>query len=402
MSKPVLSLDVSKGVSTASAYIDYEKPLSKPFSVPHTMKGSIILLNHLRKLEDLTGSKPEVILEATGHYSKPITNFLMEAGYSVIALNPLQTHDLKRRTIRKVKTDAVDTQRIAELYYLQRFTPLYSVNPQIAELKTLCRQYDGFQALYTETQLRFQSIIDLIFPTYTKVFSKLYRDSALKLIDAYPTPESVLAADKCDILKYLDLNNQPYDWAYKIYSKLVAAAQECLPYKVAQQSNIRVLREYVQLLMTQKKLVADVWAQIVATAKDISTFHLLCTIPGVGELTAAIILTEIEDVHRFPTAPQLVAFAGLDPSVFESGKFKASKNRISKRGSTYLRKALFQAAAIGIRKRNDTGTNPVLYNFYHGKVAEGKPKMVALIATCNKLLRIIYGMWRKNETFRVE
>ena len=113
MSKPVLSLDVSKGVSTATAYIGYDEPLTKPFSVPHTTKGVVRLINHLKKLQDLTGIKPEVIWEATGHYSKPITNFLMEAGYSVIVLNPLQTHDLKRRSIRKVKTDAVDTQRIA-------------------------------------------------------------------------------------------------------------------------------------------------------------------------------------------------------------------------------------------------------------------------------------------------
>jgi transposase len=118
-------------------------------------------------------------------------------------------------------------------------------------------------------------------------------------------------------------------------------------------------------------------------------------------LTAATILGEIGDINRFPTTKQLVAFAGLDPSVFQSGKFKSSKNKISKRGSSYLRKALYQAAVAGISKRSSGILNPILYDYYSKKLSEGKPFKVAIVATSSKLLRMIYGIWTSQQSFKM-
>ena len=401
MYKPVLSLDVSKGSSYAATYLSMHEPFKKPVSVPHTPQGISLLIDRLKNMECLTGERPQVILESTGNYSKPISCILQEAGYSVIVLNPIQTHQQKRRSIRKVKTDPVDAKRIAELFYMQNFKAQKPINPAIAELRVLCRHYDGINSLYIESQLRFQSVLDLLFPYYSNVFSTLCGDSSLHLLAAFPTPESVLTAAKEDVLALLKAEYQRKGWVENIYDKLLAAARASLPYKVSQQSNIRVLREYIGILMTHKAQLADIRAQIVAAAKEISVYSLLRTIPGVGEITAAVILAEIEDVNRFSVDHQLTAYAGLDASVFESGKFKSSRNKISKRGSAYLRKALFQAAKAAIRTTKKGSVNPLLQNYYLKKVSAGKPKMVALVATANKLLRIIYGMWRKNEPFKL-
>jgi len=135
-------------------------------------------------------------------------------------------------------------------------------------------------------------------------------------------------------------------------------------------------------------------------AKQSPYFDLLLSIPGVGELTAMTILAEIGDIKKFPTSKQLVAFAGLDPSVYQSGNFKASNNKISKRGSTYLRRALYQATVAGISNRACGPVNDVLYSFYSKKLAEGKRSKVAIIATSNKLLRIIFGVLKNNQTFK--
>ena len=402
MYKPVLSLDVSKGSSYAATYLSMHEPFKKPVSVPHSPEGVAVLLDRLRNMEYLTSERPQVILESTGNYSKPITHSLQEAGYQVIVLNPIQTYQQKRRSIRKVKTDPVDAKRIAEIFYMQKLDAQKPVSPAIANLRTFCRHYDGINSLYTQSQLRFESILDLLFPCYPEVFSTLCCDSSLSLLAAFPTPDDVLTAAKEDIMELLESKYQPKGWKDNIYAKLVAAARASLPYKVSQQSNIRVLREYIAILRTHKDHLADVRAQIVAAAKEIPVFSLLNTIPGVGEITAAIILAEIEDASRFSCDHQLTAYAGLDASVFESGKFKAAKNKISKRGSSYLRKALFQAAKAGIRKTTKGPVNPILYNYYSLKVDHGKPKMVALVATTNKLLRIIYGMWRKNEPFKLD
>ncbi|MBU7006598.1 hypothetical protein [Phosphitispora fastidiosa] len=140
--------------------------------------------------------------------------------------------------------------------------------------RVLCRHYDGINSLYIESQLRFQSVLDLLFPYYSNVFSALCGDSSLHLLAAFPTPESVLAAAKEDVLALLKAEYQRKGWVENIYDKLLAAAKASLPYKVSQQSNIRVLREYIGILMTHKAQLA-------------------------------------EDVNRFSGDHQLTAYAGL-------------------------------------------------------------------------------------------
>lgn len=171
-------------------------------------------------------------------------------------------------------------------------------------------------------------------------------------------------------MQFLQPRFQKKSWPENTYVKLVATARECLPYKVAQQSNVQVLREYMTLLLTQKQAVTDVRAQIVSAAKLLKPYELLLSIPGVGEITAAVILSEIEDISLFPSAKKLVAYADLDSSVYESGKYKASHNKISKRGSNYLRKAVFQSACMAVRKNKKGPNNPFLYEYYTGKVNE--------------------------------
>lgn len=401
MFKPVLSLDVSKNSSFAATFLSPNKPFARPFSVKHSPEGLAILLKSLSALQDASGLKPQAILEATGNYSKAISACLQDAGYQVILLNPIESHAHKRSSIRKVKTDSVDAVRIAELFYMKKFTPQHAINPIIADLRSLCRHYDGVNELFVASLLKLHKILDLVFPYFHTVFSDISSNAALNLLSAFPTPELVLAANKDDILAFLRSSAfQKKSWPDEKYEKLVAAAKACLPFKEAQQSNVRVLREYITILLTHKKVLTDIRTHLITTAKLVPAFHLLISIPGVGELTAAAIVSEIADINRFPEYHQLIAFAGIDASVFQSGSFRASRNKISKRGSAYLRRALFLAASIGVRVNKKGPINPVLFEFYQLKLAEGKPRKVALIAACNKLLRIIHGIWRKNELFR--
>ena len=180
---------------------------------------------------------------------------------------------------------------------------------------------------------------------------------------------------------------------------LLLAAKESLPDTSAQQSNIRVLQDYIKILMTQHAILADIRAQMASQASLSPQFELLLSIPGVGELTATTTLSEIGDINRFPTTKQLVAFARLDPSVYQSGKFTASNNKIPKRGSTYLRKALYQSTIAGIMNRTNGPKNTLLYCFFARKIAEGKPHRVAIIATSNKLLKIIFGILKSGKPF---
>ena len=404
MNNPVLSIDVSKSKSFAASFLAYEKPLSKPFPFSNSLEGTKVLSDQLNKLETQTGIKPEIVLEATGNYSKPITDYFIKAGYNVVVLNPILTHQQKAKSIRKIKTDPIDVARIAKVYYLNKHDVYHDVPDDLAELQSLARQYEGLMQLYTETQLRMQSLLDLVFPNYHTVFDHLCGKASLSILQSYPSPNDVLEADRGDLFKIIKTCalGHSADWCNKAVDRLLAAAGESLPSHKAQQSKTRGLLDYISILLPQQRILTNIRAQLITRASLSPAFSLIKSIPGVGEFTAAAILSEIGDISRFPTERQLVAFSGLDPSVFQSGKFKSNNNRISKRGSSYLRKALYQATIGAISKRKNGPANPILFNFYTKKRSEGKAPKVAIIATSSKLLRIIYGILKTQRPFSID
>lgn len=399
MLRPVLSIDVSKSKSFAAAFLDYGQPYLKPFSFDHSISGTSVLLKHLKDLEVKTGKKPDVILEATGNYSKPISNFFECNGYKVVILNPIKTHILKAKSIRKVKTDPIDANRIAQVYYMDNLTYYKPFPESIMDLRNLCRQYESLNCIYIESLHRLHSILDLVFPNYHTVFNHLCCKSSLELLFAYPSPQLVLSADRNELLNILKSSKHSSAWISGKVDNLLAAARESLPCNTSQQSNIRVLKQYISLLMTQQKILTDTRDLMITQASLSPAFNLLKSIPGVGDITAAGIISEIGDISRFDQDKQLIAYAGLDPSVFQSGKFKSRSTKVSKRGSHYLRKALYQATVAGISKRKNGAANPVLFEFYSKKLAEGKSPKVAIVAASSKLLRIVFGIWKSGQPF---
>lgn len=400
MYQPTLCIDVSKSKSFASAFLSPSKPFSKPFSFTHTEDGMKQAKAILDQVQANSSVKPTIVLEATGNYSKPLVNYFKAIGYDVVILNPLTTSTQKRKSMRKVKTDPIDTFRIAQVYYLNNCSPNISIDEKYEELRNLCRQWDGLNNLYTETQLKFQSILDLVMPDLNKVFRDLCSPTCIELVSNFPTYSSITEAGMDNIMEVLKISKHSKEWRTKKAELLLSIARESLPYDKAQQSNLQVLKSYITILKTFKKELTDMRALIVSRAGSLSEFPLLSSIPGVGDITAATILGEIGDIDRFDSPKKLIAYAGLDPSVFQSGKFNAKHNKISKRGSHYLRKALYQATFAGVSKQTTGIRNVTLYQYYTKKLDEGKAVKSALIATSNKLLRIIYGILKNGEAFK--
>jgi transposase len=402
MNNSTLCIDVSKSNSVATGFLSYNKPYSKTFSFLHTPDGMNDAIKFVKQLHKESGCKPDIVLEATGNYYKAVTQYFCNLEYSVLVLNPLPTSSEKRKSMRKVKTDPVVTFRIAQVYYTKSLHPHVERGCNVEELRSLCRQWDAFNELHTETQLKFRSLLILVFPKYDTVFDHVCVTTSLKLLSAYPSPAAVLSANREDLFNIIKLSKHSDSWCEEKLLKLYAAARESLSYDVAQQSNTRVLQSYIKTLLTQKDIQTEIRALISEQTKLSPDYNLLLSIPGVGELTAATILGEIGDIVNFESPKQLIAYAGLDPSVYQSGSFRAKNTKISKRGSHYLRKALFQAASAAVRKRPNGPCNSVLYEYYTNKLEAGKPYKVALVATCSKLLRIIDGILSSKTVFRVD
>ena len=187
-------------------------------------------------------------------------------------------------------------------------------------------------------------------------------------------------------------------WAMERMEILVAAAKRNPFKETAFPSHLVSMDMLIKLLLQYQEHLAALEQSVEALAEELMEYELIQSIPGIGSKIAATILAEIGEIDRFDHAKKLVAFAGVDPSVFSSGKFMSTQNTITKHGSRRLRTALFQAVRCGIRSNR----NKKLRAFYDKKRAEGKLFRVAVIACVNKLIHWIYAILTKKETFRLE
>lgn len=184
-------------------------------------------------------------------------------------------------------------------------------------------------------------------------------------------------------------------WAARKAQDIIQAADRSPFRTVLLSSHLFSLKMYIQMILEYKEHLSDLENQIDALAEQVEECQIIQSIPGIGETIAATIISEIGEIERFNHPKKLVAFAGVDPSVHSSGKFTATINRITKRGSSRLRHALYLAVLCSLRK---TGSKR-LQTFYKAKREEGKAHKVALVACINKMVHWIYAVLNNHEPF---
>lgn len=407
---PVVGLDVAKGESQVQAFLDKGKPYRKSFSIQHNLEGLKGFLDFLQEIEKAAGGyQPSVVLESTGHYHTPVIQFLEEQNYVYIVINPLISHRAKSSSLRKVKTDAIDAYHLCELYYKEELEPYKKRGIQLLNLRNLTRQQESIAEMAAKTKLQLHSLIDQVFPEFRGVFGSLYSKVSLLTLLAFPTSESVLSVDEKELTEKISslCNSRSEKWENERAQKLREAALRN-PFQHNQyQSHIFNLEMLINIVLQYQEHLSKIANEIDSLAKEIEEYQILQSIPGIGEKIAATIISEIGEIDRFDAAKKLVAFAGVYPSVYSSGKFTASINRITKRGSSRLRHALYMAIQSGIRDARKKKTtdeiiprNKRLREFYDKKREEGKPFRVAVIACVNKLLHWIYALLKNRTDFQ--
>lgn len=395
---PVIGLDISKGESHAQAFSNRGVPHGKIFRFGHDLEGLTSFLRYTQELEFFTGLRPAVVLEATGHYHSPVVQFLDEHQYLYIVINPLISHQAKKTNLRKVKTDIADAYQLGELFYKEELEPYKKRGQYLMNLRYLTRQHESLTDMYVQAKLQFQAVLDQVFPEYHGVFGDLYSKVSLRFLTLHSTSQSVLVRSLKDITATIQcLAGRSSTWALERAQKLMAAAERNPFKETAFPSHLISLELLINLLLQYQEHLANLDQSIDALAEELQEYDLIQSIPGIGAKIAATILAEIGEIDRFDHAKKLVAFAGVDPSVFSSGKFTATRNTITKRGSRRLRTALYQAVRCGLR----SSRNPKLRAYYEKKRAEGKPFKVAVIACVNKLIHWVYAILTKKEAFRL-
>lgn len=330
-------------------------------------------------------------LEATGHYWLPLYSFLSEKGFSVSVINPYQSDAWRKVYLSSVKTDKEDSFLIADIIRFGNFQGSIFPSEELMSLRNLSRFRIHLSQQMTDTKRRIITVMDMVFPEFESLFSNMFGKAARELLKSYPLPDDLEGIGLVKLTNLLDRLSKGHfkkDKAMEIKN----LAKDSFGVSFALDSftlELSLLLKQLEFLEGQETTVEEKIKALLPQG------CFLLTIPGVSETLAATLISEIGDIKRFQKSAQLVSYAGINPTVRQSGNFFGTKNQMSKKGSPYLRLALWQAAIVGIR------VNPTLKVFYDQKCAEGKNHMAAIGAASRKLTGIIFAILRDQKPFRV-
>lgn len=386
-----VGIDVAKRQHKVAMMGEDGQLIAKPYTISNDLEGFETLRKRLVELPEPF----EIGMEATGHYWLALFDYLTQAGDMVHVLNPLQVHAYQRSGIRKRKSDKIDAIWIAD--FVRIGGARTSVQPDMLQTYMQLRQLGRFRMSLVDqignAKRRILSVLDRIFPEYESLFSNVFLTTSRRLLAEAVTPQEFADFDLNELiylLKHASRGRLGRDKAEEIQA---AARRSVGVTFLADAARVQLgcLLDQMTFIEQQVAEVDHALEALVAALPE----QYLTTIPGIGSVTAAVILGEIGDVHRFPSIEKLVAYAGIDPTVYESGQFQARDAHMSKRGSPYLRHALWLAA--GSARQHD----PELRAYFEKRRAEGKPYGVVMGAICRKLLNRIYAILRDQRPYIV-
>ena len=391
-----VGIDVSKGKSTVTIRRPGDEVVMAPRDIQHTQSSVSELITLIKGMEGET----KVCMEHTGRYYEPVATWLSDAGIFVSAVNPALIKNYGDESIRAPKTDKADAKKIAR-FALDRWVKLrqYGRMDEIRnQLKTMNRQFGFYMNQKTAMKNNLIALLDQTFPGADKFFDSPARsDGSQKWVDFVDTYWHV----DCVRKKSLEAFSEHYhSWCkrkgYKFRAskaeEVYRAASDLIAVFPKDDNTKLLIRQAVAMLNVASVTVESLRSKMNETAAQLQEYPVVMKMDGVGRTTGPQLMAEIGDVTRFAKRGSLTAFAGVDPRANESGTYKQKSTPTTKKGSSHLRKTLFQIMHALIQR--SPVDNPV-YAFMDKKRAEGKPYYVYMTAGANKFLRIYYG--RVNE-----
>ena len=384
----IVGIDIGKNHHEASIVSPEGKQIGRSLRFATTHKGADSLMSFIFKN---IGNSPCVFgMEATGHYWYPIYSFLKAKGYTIYVINPIQSDSLRKMYIRQTQNDSIDSFLIAEVIRFGQFGTTSMADENILAMRQLCRYRDSLISSRTEIKLRIGTIMEQIFPEYEKQFSSLCVSTSMGILEKYLTPENIGNAPIDELFEIIkDKSHNRLTKAKAISIK--EAAADTFGIKIAQDAFSFQLKQLIDRMNFLDKQIEALDCQILEYYEKFDCY--LHTIPGIGMIGAATILAEIGDISRFKNSSSLIAFAGIDPTVRQSGEFNSTHNHMSKRGSPYLRHAIFLAATTC------SFHNSPLNAYYKKKRDQGKHHLTATGAVARKLTTVIYAVLRDSKPY---
>ena len=343
--------------------------------------------------EKLYISKDNLLIgmEATGHYWLSVYGYLLECGFEVKVINPIQSEAFRKMYIRQTKTDRKDSFVIAQIMRFGQFSATNLSEETIIALRQLSRYRLAIVDNCGDCNRRVVALLDQIFPEYNSLFSDTFGVTSKEVLSQYPTPEELLSVSTRKLSNLLGKVSHGRFGKEKA-KQLKAAASDSFGVSFARNAFAFQIRQLIEQLEFLEGQIVELEEQISSLLKQTGSY--ITTIPGIGDTLGAIILSEIGDIRRFDAPNKLVAFAGLDVRVTQSGEFTGTRQKISKRGSPYLRRAIWLAASRA------AFCDPVLSEYYQSLRARGKHHLTAIGAVSRKLCNVIYTILKEDRPWQ--
>ena len=386
-----VGIDVSKDKHDCFIVSSEGEVLADVFTIPNTLGGFNCLLQRIQD-SATPQDKIRVGLEATGHYSYNLLGFLLDNGLATYVLNPLRTNLYRKSlSLRKTKTDRVDARTIASMLLSDAgLKPYTSTAYHNEELKSLTRY--RFDKVKERAKLKssISRLVCILFPELEKLVPTLHMVSVYALLEEFPGAKQIAGAHLTRLKALLETASKgryKRDVALQIREAARNSIGSRMPAKSLElQHTIRLIRE----LDTE---ISEIENQIQSIMKELHS--PITTIPGVGFRMAAMILAEVGDFTRFASPDKLLAYAGMSPSTYQSGQLKNCYPHMEKRGSRYLRYALYNATKYVCL------WDPTFSAYLAKKLTEGKHYNVALSHASKKLVRLFFAMEKSRQPYRV-
>jgi len=392
-----VGIDVSKEKSTICIMKPGGEILATPYDMLHTIENVNRLANRILAFDEET----RVVLEATGHYHRPVADRLMENGIFVCCVNALRMKNFCSQNLRRAKTDKIDSIKIASygITYWSELQPMQFVEETYQALRLYSRQHYRYLSLLVQAKVNLCNLLDQAMPGIQRVLvDQCGKHKLTDFVSRYwhfshitTMGQAKFCADCCKWAK-----KGGYRVNERQAQELYALAQNGIPVLPCNSPTKIIVSEAVRALRELEESRDTILAYMRQLASSLPEYSVVRAMNGIGESLAPCLIAEIGDVRRFRTHGALVAYAGIDAPPYQSGSFNATNRNISKRGNKYLRKFGFEVMQVLARVKP---TEDPVYLFIQKKELEGKSKNVAKIAGLNKFLRIYYA--RVNEVYRL-
>ena len=384
-----IGIDIAKKNHEASIIDSSGKSLSKSISFPNSTKGIEKFNNFIAEF-GVTTNNCIIGMEATGHYWISLFSYIVDLGFTCYVINPIQSDAFRKMYVRQTKNDSVDSFIIAQIMRFGEFSISNFSDENTFALRNLTRYRFALVDECSDWKRKLIAILDQVFPEYSSLFSNIYGVASKELLSKYPLPEDMLsipAEELGNLLYECSKGRLGINKAEEIQSR----ARETFGIKFAKRSFSFQIKQIISQISFLEEQLKEIEIEISCLLEDICP--IITTITGIGSVLGASIVSEIGNISRFERANQLVAYAGLDTRIKQSGDFSATNTKLSKRGSPYLRRSIWLAATVAAFK------DPALSIYYQGLRARGKAHGTAIGAVARKLTNIIFAVLRDQKPY---